>query len=283
LGYHGRITLVVKPVFLDSGQADGTAITSVQESTTAGTALVTIPTPIGTYTNTGPNAIAGTTGAPPPQQNAAGIGGELQLAFPHFAIAGGYSPYGFLVSNWIGRLQWRPGNGPFTFTGSRDSIRDSQLSYGGLRDPGTASLSYPGVIWGGVIADQGNVQFAHGDAQSGFYLGAGGQYISGFNVQTNSRVDGSGGAYWRAKSYPEYGNLSVGANFFAMHYAHNQNAFTFGMGGYFSPQFYLLANIPITWEGHYQTKLHYEILGGLGVQAFQQDLTPLFPLPDRAE
>lgn len=278
LGYNGRITVVVKPVFLDSGQADGTAITSVQESTTAGTALVTIPEPLGTDTNTGPNATAGTTGTPPVQQNAAGVGGELQLAFPHFAVAGGYSPYGFLVSNWIGRVQWRPGNGPFTFSGSRDSIRDSQLSYGGLRDPGTASLSYPGTIWGGVIANQGNVQFARGDAQSGYYFGAGGQYITGYNVQTNSRIDGSGGAYWRAHSFPEYGTLSVGANFFAMHYPHNENTFTFGMGGYFSPQFYLLANIPITWEGHYQTHLHYEILGGVGVQAFQQDATPLFPL-----
>lgn len=278
LGYHGRITLVVKPVFLDSGQADGTAITTVQEATTGGTSLVTIPEPLGTDTNTGPNGAAGTTGTPPPQQNAAGIGGELQLAFPHFSIGGGYSPYGFLVSNWIGHLYWRPANGPFTFTGSRDSIMDSQLSFGGLRDPGTASLSFPGTIWGGVIANQGNVQFTRGDAQSGFYLGAGGQYITGYNVQTNSRVDGSGGAYWRVHSFPEYGSLNVGTNFFAMHYAHNENAFTFGMGGYFSPQFYLLANIPITWEGHYQTKFHYEILSGIGVQAFQQDATPLFPL-----
>lgn len=279
LGYHGRITLVVNPVFLDSGQADGTAITTVQEATTAGTGLVTIPEPLGTDINTGPNATTATTGTPPPQQNAAGIGGELQLAFPHFSIGGGYSPYGFLVSNWIGHLYWRPANGPFTFTGSRDSIQDSQLSYGGLRDPGTASLSYPGTIWGGVIANQGNVQFTRGDAQSGFYLGAGGQYITGYNVQTNSRIDGTGGAYWRVHSFPEYGSLNVGTNFFAMHYPHNENAFTFGMGGYFSPQFYLLANIPITWEGHYQTKLHYEILTGIGVQAFQQDATPLFPLP----
>jgi cellulose synthase operon protein C len=50
------------------------------------------------------------------------------------------------------------------------------------------------------------------------------------------------------------------------------------MGGYFSPQSYFLANIPITWVGHYMTKWHYEILGGAGIQAFQQDLTPLFPL-----
>ena len=63
-----------------------------------------------------------------------------------------------------------------------------------------------------------------------------------------------------------------------MHYAHNEQAFTFGMGGYFSPQEYFLANVPFTWAGHYQTRWHYEILGGFGVQAFQQDTTPLFPL-----
>jgi hypothetical protein len=198
---------------------------------------------------------------------------------PTLAAAAGYTPLGFLVANWTARAQWRPANGPFTFAFTRDSIKDSQLSYGGLRDPGTASLSYPGTIWGGVVADEGNIQFARGDAMSGFYFGIGGQYINGYNVETNSRVDGNGGAYWRIKAYPEYGTLSVGANFFAMHYGNNQDAFAFGMGGYFSPQAYFLANVPFTWAGHYQTRWHYEIVGGLGVQAFQQDLTPLFPLP----
>jgi hypothetical protein len=129
-----------------------------------------------------------------------------------------------------------------------------------------------------VIANQGNAQYSRGDAQSGFYVGAGGQYLTGYNVQENVRLDGSGGAYWRIKTLPEYGNLSVGVNFFGMHYSHNQQAFTFGMGGYFSPQEYFLANIPFTWAAHYQTRWHYEILGGIGVQAFQQDKTPLYPL-----
>ena len=85
----------------------------------------------------------------------------------------------------------------------------------------------------------------------GFYFAAGGQYLTGYNVENNTRIDGNGGAYWRAFTSPEYGNLSVGANFFAMHYANNQNAFTHGMGGYFSPQAYFLANVPFTWAGHY--------------------------------
>jgi tetratricopeptide (TPR) repeat protein len=278
-GYHGRLSFVATPVFLDSGQADGTSVITVRQSSTAGNTLVQIPQPLGTATNTGPIAGSTFTGTPPAQQNSAGIAAEAQLSTPTFAIAGGYTPLGFLVANWTARAQWHPGNGPFTFSFLRDSIKDSQLSYSGLRDPGTSSLSFPGTIWGGVIGTGGNVQYVHGDAVSGFYVGVGGQYLNGYNVQTNHRIDGNGGAYWRAKAYPEYGTLSIGANFFAMHYANNQGAFTFGMGGYFSPQAYFLANVPVTWTGHYQTRWHYEIVGGLGVQAFQQDLTPLFPLP----
>lgn len=284
LGYNARLTVIGKPVFLDSGQADGTSIIRVQESTTAGRSLVTIPQPLGTLLNTGASSTTTSTttpATPPPQQNATGVGGEVQLAFPHLSMAAGYTPWGFLVANMTGRAQWRPGNGPFTFNFVRDSVKDTQLSYSGLRDPGTASLSFPGSIWGGVISNQGNFQYSRGDAQSGFYVGAGGQYLTGYRVQTNRRIDGSGGAYWRVWSLPEYGNLSIGVNFFGMHYAHNEQAYTFGMGGYFSPQAYFLANVPFTWAGHYQTHWHYEILGGLGVQAFQQDTTPLFPLAEQ--
>jgi tetratricopeptide (TPR) repeat protein len=272
LGYNGRLTFVVKPVFLDSGQADGNSVLTVQAATSPGAplVLVSIPQPIGTLTDTNFN--------PPAQQNAAGLAGEVQLAFPHLALAGGYTPYGFLVATFTGRAQWKPGNGPFTFNFVRDPVKDTQLSYAGLRNPAGNTLGNQGAIWGGVIANQGNVQYAHGSGESGMYMGVGGQYITGYNVENNIRIDGNGGAYWRLKTVPEYGNLSVGANFFAMHYSHNEDAFTYGMGGYFSPQAYFLANIPFTWAGHYLTRWHYNIVGSLGVQAFQENTTPLYPL-----
>lgn len=270
MGYNARLTIIAKPVFLDSGQADGTSVITVQESTTAGTALMSIPQPIGTLTNTDTTF--------PAQQNAAGLGGEVQLAFPHLVLAGGYTPFNFLVSTFTARGQWKPGNGPFTISVSRDPVKDTQLSYAGLRDPAGNTLGTLGQIWGGVIANQANVQFGKGDAESGFYVSAGGQYLSGYHVESNTRIDGGGGAYWRLKTTPEFGNLSVGVNFFAMHYANNEDAFTHGMGGYFSPTAYFLANVPFTWVGHYGTKWHYDALGSLGVQAFQEDLTPLWPL-----
>ena len=83
------------------------------------------------------------------------------------------------------------------------------------------------------------------------------------------------------KSYPEYGTLSLGGNFFGMHYNRNEEAFTFGNGGYFSPQFYFLANVPLTWEGHYQTHWHYEVVGGLGIQAFQKRCHAAIPAGER--
>lgn len=265
IGTSARFSVVARPVFLDSGQANGNAVVSVDESTTAGSALVTIPEPLGTDVNTG--ASATTTAAIPAQQNAAGIGGEAQLAFPHFAVAGGYTPAGFLVATFTARAYWRPGNGPFTFSFDRDSETDSQLSYSGLRDPAGNTLATQGAPWGGVVYNYGRVQFSRGSQQSGYYIGGGGQYLSGYNVETNTRIEGSGGAYWHAFTAPEYGNLSIGVNFFGMHYANNQDAFTFGMGGYFSPQEYFLANIPFTWVGHYQTHWHYTILGHPGLPA----------------
>jgi tetratricopeptide (TPR) repeat protein len=270
LGFNARVTVIAKPVFLDSGQADGTSVITVQKSTTGGSTLVSIPQPIGTLVNTDTTL--------PAQQNAAGLGGEVQMAFPHLVVAGGYTPFNFLVSTFTARAQWKPGNGPFTISVNRDPVKDTQLSYAGLRDPAGTTLGTEGQIWGGVIANQGNVQFSKGDAESGFYVSAGGQYLRGYKVETNTRIDGGGGAYWRIKTTPEYGNLSVGVNFFAMHYQHNEDAFTLGMGGYFSPSAYFLANVPFTWTGHYGTKWHYDVLGSLGVQAFQEDRTPLWPL-----
>jgi cellulose synthase operon protein C len=268
LGKSARLTFIARPAFLDSGQANGNAVIQL----TTGAVTASSPEPIGTLTGTA----ASTT--PPAQQNSSGIAGEAQLTFGNLAIAGGYTPYGFLISNWTARASWRPGAGPLTFTFNRDSVKDTQLSYSGLRDPGSITAFNPGNVWGGVMSDSGNVQFSRGDQTSGFYLGAGGQYITGFHVQQNKRVDGSAGAYWRVLAMPEYGSLNVGANFFGMHYSKNLQAYTYGMGGYFSPQFYFLANIPITWTGHRGPRLHYTVLGSFGIQAFSENAEPLDPL-----
>jgi tetratricopeptide (TPR) repeat protein len=257
LGTVARLTVIARPVFLDAGAPSMSPILPGGVVEQLGTA----PT----------NTILS-------QQNAVGIGGEVQLATSNFAVSAGYSPYGFLVSNVIARMNWKPANGPFIFNFTRDTIKDSQLSYSGLRDPGSAGPSYPGNIWGGVVSTGAEVQFGKGYENGGYYVSGGGQYIDGAHVQTNTRVDGDAGAYWRVQSVQDEGNLTVGVNFFGMHYAHNSDYFTYGHGGYFSPQAYFLGNVPISWTGQYGLNWHYTVVGAFGVQAFQQQSVPFFPL-----
>jgi hypothetical protein len=273
LGYNARIVFVVKPVFLDSGQANGNATLSV-----LGAVIDLRSADFDIHANAhrkpGPHRHLTSARAAEFSRDCRRVAVDLPAfcagrRLDSLRLSGG--------STFTGRAQWKPGNGPITFNFVRDPIKDSQLSYSGLRDPQYTTEGSEGPIWGGVVANSGNIQIAKGGAEAGIYMGAGGQYITGYNVENNFRFDASGGAYWRLKTVPEYGNLSIGANFFAMRYSHNEDAFTWGMGGYFSPQAYFLANIPFTWTGHYLTRWHYNIVGSLGVQAFSEDTTPLYP------
>jgi cytochrome c-type biogenesis protein CcmH/NrfG len=251
LGTGARLTVITTPVFLDAGVADGTSTEM----------LGTLP-----------------VGKIPPLQYADGVGSELQLTSNNFAARVGQTPYGLLVTNIIGGVRWRPAGGPLTFTFARDGSKETQLAYSGLRDPGSATTTFDGNIWGGVVINAGDVEVAGGGALSGFYAGAGGQYITGQHVLTNTRFHGNAGAYWRILSRPGQGTLVLGADFFGMHYAHNLRYFTYGQGGYFSPEAYFLAAMPLTWSGQYGPDLHYNVRGSIGAQSFQEDSAPYFPL-----
>ena len=251
LGPGVRGTIITRPVLLDSGTA--TSTDTFQQGTLTADTL-------------------------PYLQSAAGIGGEFQLRTASFAASLGYTPHGFLVENVMGSIYVHPPTSHFTLTFGRDPITDTQLSYSGLRDLGSKSDTYIGNTWGGVMTNAGELQLAYGDAQSGWYIQGGGQYITGRHVQDNRRIDGDAGAYWEVLHRPEYGRLVVGMNFFGMHYDHNLRYFTYGQGGYFSPAAYMLGGVPITFEGHRGPRFHYRATGSFGLQAFQENSTPYYPL-----
>ena len=252
LGPNARLTVVARPVLLDAG----------------------------TPSVTSPNYRQGTlpVSAIPESQSASGIGGEVQLRTSNFAASLGYTPSGFLVSNVTGDLLIHPQASHFTLTFARQPIVDTQLSWAGLRDIGSRSSTFAGNVWGGVVTNSGELQIASGDASQGWYIQGGGQYITGDHVATNQRADGDAGAYWRVWQNPDSATVTVGANFFGMHYGKNLRYFTYGQGGYFSPSAYMLGNIPVTVSGHSGSRVHYNVVGSLGLQAFSESSTPYFPL-----
>jgi tetratricopeptide (TPR) repeat protein len=261
VGHKVRLSVIPTPVYLESGTLNTSTFGTYSPST--------VP-----YLGTLPASAV----TAPAQQLANGIGGELQLTTRNLGLAAGYTPYEFLVHNVTGRFRWRPLGGHFTLFGDRSPVKDTQLSYAGLRDPGTISPTYNGTIWGGVISTTGGVRVDVGSGGNGFYLSGDGGVLRGDHVLDNTRIEGSMGGYFRVKNWPEYGSLTLGGSLFGMHYAHNEIGLTYGQGGYFSPNSYFLVSMPVTFNGHYKSNFHYMIAGAIGVQTFQEDTAPFFPL-----
>ena len=213
----------------------------------------------------------------PAQQVTNGVGGEFQVAGRNFAAAAGYTPYEFLVQNYTGRALYKPIS-HLTFYFNRDAVTETQLSYAGLRDPNSAGGTVSGNIWGGVISTGGGLRFDLGDARAGFYITADGADLTGYHVLQNNRFEGSLGAYFLAHSFPGAGRSNVGDSLYGMHYAYNERGLSYGLGGYFSPDAYFLASIPVTFTGRYRNNLHYTIAGSVGVQTFQEASQSFFPL-----
>ncbi len=259
LADHIRLSVVPRAVFLNSGVLNVGAY--------AGT-TTNVPV-LGSFPLNAATA--------PAQQVTNGVGGEFQVTGRRFAAAVGYTPYEFLVQNYTGRVLYKP-TSHFTFYGNRDAVTETQLSYAGLRDPNSAGGTISGNIWGGVISTGGGVRFDLGDEHAGFYMTADGADLTGYHVLQNNRFEGSLGAYFLAHSFPGVGRINVGASLFGMHYASNERGLSYGLGGYFSPDAYFLASVPVTFTGRYGNNFHYTVAGSVGVQTFQEASQSFFPL-----
>ena len=176
-----------------------------------------------------------------------------------FRPAAGYTPYGFLVCNVTGRFQWRPMGGHFTLFGERDSVKDTQLSYGGLRDPGTASAV--------LLATSGEASLRVAAAsvltsvrEAGSTSPATAQRLPA-STCSKIKAEGTMGAYFRAKIWPGYGTLNIGGTSSACTTTIIERGMTYGQGGYFSPNVYFLASVPVSFNGYYKNDFHYIING----------------------
>jgi hypothetical protein len=215
---------------------------------------------------------------PPAQQLSYGIGGEVQITTKNIGLAAGYTPYNFPVQNITGHLSLRFFAGHVTIFGDRDPVKDTQLSYAGLHDPATITPFYLGNPWGGVVSSTGGARVDVGSGGSGFYLSGDGGILHGYHVLDNSKFEGSMGAYLRAKNWPTVGSLTLGASLFAMHYHYDEVGMSYGQGGYFSPNSYFLASVPVSFNGAYKSKLNYLVSGALGMHTFDQDWEYFYPL-----
>jgi cellulose synthase operon protein C len=105
----------------------------------------------------------------------------------------------------------------------------------------------------------------------GGYVSGGGAFLQGKNVPNNWQAIGTAGIYARVMK-----GFTVGVNASGMHYDKNLQYFSLGQGGYFSPQKYGLASIPISYFARHQ-RFEYRIRASGGVQYISEDASPFYP------
>lgn len=203
-------------------------------------------------------------------------GAALALAYEIGDIKAdvGSTPQGFEVSNVVGGVTYAPkldANTTLKLTGERRAVTDSLLSYAGTIEP------FTGKRWGGVTRTGGRVMLANDDGKVGVYGGGGYYTLEGENVADNTQMEATVGAYVRAYK-TDTAEVKVGLNLSYLDYDKNLGEFSFGHGGYFSPQNFYSIAIPVDYTGESRNgKWKYGVGGAVGYQNYDKDAAPYFP------
>jgi hypothetical protein len=212
--------------------------------------------------------------AAPDKQSAYGVGLGLGYEVGNWMADIGTTPLGFKYTNVVGGVTFRnsinAGHGSwFNVGASRRAVTDSITSFAGSTD------SRSGLSWGGVTATGVHGAIGLDNQDYGVYGYGSVKYLDGHNVQSNVGAEIGGGTYWYLLR-TQNSMLSAGLNLSGMIYDHNENNFTYGNGGYFSPQRFYAFNLPLTWAQR-SDRWTYKLQGAIGVQYYHQAGTPYFP------
>ena len=205
-----------------------------------------------------------------------GVGFGIAYARPEagFKADIGSTPIGFEYKTAVGGISIeRPleGNAHVRYGAalSRRAVTESLTSFAGATDQ-RDSLS-----WGGVTANGGRAQLSYDDDEVGVYTYASAHRLLGHNVKSNTRAEVGGGVYRYLQNEPD-SKLTAGLSATVLGYANNQGFYTYGHGGYFSPQTYFALGVPVTWAQRSE-RFTYQLKGSVGIQSFQQNGADYFP------
>ncbi|MGL4318327.1 MAG: cellulose synthase subunit BcsC-related outer membrane protein [Pseudomonas sp.] len=230
----------------------------------------------------GPAASLASPGVSPGSQKDSGVGLALAFESPATGVKAdlGTTPQGFLYSTAVGgvSLERAVAGSPdlhWSAKVSRRAVTDSLLSFAGAEDKRT------GQQWGGVTANGGRAQLAYDNREMGAYAYGGWHRLMGNHVEDNDRAELGTGVYWYLQN-DENSQSTIGLNLLGVSYEENQGYFTYGHGGYFSPQTFFALGVPVTWAKRYE-RLSFQLKGSVGVQSISQDDADYFPGDDELQ
>ncbi|MFJ4293786.1 cellulose synthase subunit BcsC-related outer membrane protein [Cupriavidus sp. NPDC089707] len=233
----------------------------------------------------------GNAGLGPIGQNDRGValaaGYEFNGAYNSWRADIGTTPLGFLRQNIVGGLRWRGEMGPASTTidVSRRAVTSSLVSYAGATDPAhidpaTGAVT-PAATWGGVVRNGVHVRYARDVGRFGLFADLGYGIYTGHNVLTNREFTVRTGfdvpVFVRRDQ-----RLTSGLVLNYWRYSENERFYSFGHGGYYSPQRYLSFGIPLDWTGR-RDKLSWRVRGSVGLSSTYEKSMPYYPTDSRLQ
>ena len=171
--------------------------------------------------------------------------------------------------------------GNWRFNVTQSSVKQSLLSFIGQEDP------YSNLRWGRVVQTAVEAEKSF-DLGASYWLTAGAAYgfYWGKQVTENHRLRGSI-ACGRSDDFGP-GHISYGLYGVAEHYDNNQDHYTFGYGGYFSPEIFLIAGPFVSWRNHLCDDYYLDLEASIGYKHYRTAEAPHYretdpsPLSDPA-
>lgn len=202
------------------------------------------------------------------------VGGALEAAWSYkgLTLAFGTSPLGFPLYTFLGGAQYNNRFDKFgvSIGAGRRLLRESVLSYSGTYDPVTNQA------WGQITANGGRVAFSFHHSVMTYYLYGGFDWLMGTHVENNHKGYGGLGLNWLVHDTTDL-EVKTGFGLGLMGYGNNLRYFTLGHGGYFSPQIFVSAAVPVIVEGS-DDRIAYSVHADLGINWFREDEAPYYPL-----
>lgn len=183
----------------------------------------------------------------------------------------GTTPLGFPVQDIVGGIKTSGSLGAayYSLDISRRPLDSSLLAYAGAKDPVT------GEVWGGIRANGVDLWIGWDKGPLGLYGSLGAHLLTGKNVPQNSRLAARVGADWMLTQKEDM-RIGVGSALTYWTYDQDLSHYTFGQGGYYSPQSYSAISFPAFWTGR-NGKLSYYLRASVSFSRSDSDDSDYFP------
>jgi tetratricopeptide (TPR) repeat protein len=267
----GRLSFEIAPTAIDGGTAslDGRQRFGANPIPTA-VAILDQEAPV----PPGGSPIIDEEDVPDPgPQTAAGAALAVRYAIGDLTADLGTTPLGFSNVEAAGGVTWTPAisqSARAKLRLERRPVTDSVTSYAATVDPVT------GKEWGQVMRSTAGGGLSYDNQATGLYADLSASRFDGRHVGDNSSWEMNLGGYIRPYR-TRTAEFQIGANLNHQAYDNNQNLFTLGHGGYFSPQQFTSVSLPIqvrliraTWN--------FELRAAPGYQTYREDAVDVFPL-----